>query len=177
MLVSMSPAAYAVDENTSEDVSSEVTAEQELFVPVQDPEEELAEEAEETDGSAEETADLAEEVGDPAEEAGASDGENTDPTEEVDDEVSGNDLPEDGEPVEETDGFLPEIPTGEATFLATGDTELGSGTCGTSASWSLSSDYVLTISGSGAMKDYLYISSAPWYSKRSDIKPSWCGAA
>ena len=44
-----------------------------------------------------------------------------------------------------------------------------SGTCGENLTWTLSDDGVLTISGTGAMTDYSYSSSAPWYSSRSSI--------
>ena len=45
-----------------------------------------------------------------------------------------------------------------------------SGTCGTNVTWKLSSDGTLTISGSGAMKDYSDSSSAPWYSYQTEVK-------
>ena len=45
-----------------------------------------------------------------------------------------------------------------------------SGTCGANLTWNFdSSTGTLTISGTGAMRDYSY-SSAPWYSQRSNIK-------
>jgi hypothetical protein len=50
---------------------------------------------------------------------------------------------------------------------------LDSGTCGSNLTWTLSGDYVLTISGSGSMKDYdvSYTSKrVPWYTYRYDIK-------
>lgn len=43
-----------------------------------------------------------------------------------------------------------------------------SGTCGDNLTWDLT-DGVLTISGTGDMKNYLSSSPAPWYSKRSSI--------
>ena len=48
--------------------------------------------------------------------------------------------------------------------------EAASGTCGTSVNWSLDKAGVLTISGSGAMKDYGSYASTPWYSNRTAIK-------
>ena len=44
-----------------------------------------------------------------------------------------------------------------------------SGSCGTGVTWTLTSDGVLTISGSGAMADYSSLSSIPWSSYISDI--------
>ena len=43
-----------------------------------------------------------------------------------------------------------------------------SGTCGTSLSWTLKSDGVLTISGSGAMADYTY--DSPWFDYNESVK-------
>lgn len=43
-----------------------------------------------------------------------------------------------------------------------------SGTCGPNLTWDLT-DGVLTISGTGEMKDYSFYSNAPWYSSRSSI--------
>ena len=46
-----------------------------------------------------------------------------------------------------------------------------SGSCGTNVTWSLDTDTgVLNITGSGAMKNYSYSSSAPWSSYKSSIK-------
>ena len=49
---------------------------------------------------------------------------------------------------------------------------VASGKCGTNAKWSLDSDGVLTISGSGNMNDYEYYYGeyAPWYDYRSQIQ-------
>ncbi len=45
------------------------------------------------------------------------------------------------------------------------------GTCGDSLTWVLDTNtYTLTISGEGAMKDYVAFDSIPWYSYRKDIK-------
>lgn len=44
-----------------------------------------------------------------------------------------------------------------------------SGTCGSDLTWTLSDEGVLTISGTGAMKNYSASSYAPWYSRCSDI--------
>ena len=49
-------------------------------------------------------------------------------------------------------------------------TEIASGTCGENLTWTLGSDGVLVISGTGEMKGYYgYGETAPWYSKRSEI--------
>ena len=54
-----------------------------------------------------------------------------------------------------------------ATALAAD--RVASGTCGAEVTWTLDSEGVLTISGSGDMYDYgLY--SAPWYGSRSRVK-------
>ena len=46
-----------------------------------------------------------------------------------------------------------------------------SGTCGENLTWELDSEGTLTISGTGAMRDYGgNIPNAPWYSKRDSIK-------
>ena len=45
-----------------------------------------------------------------------------------------------------------------------------SGTCGDNVRWNLSDDGVLTISDTGAMKNYYDLSSVPWYSSLSSIK-------
>ena len=45
-----------------------------------------------------------------------------------------------------------------------------SGTCGENLTWVLDDDGTLTISGTGAMTDYSYFSSAPWHSNRDSIK-------
>ena len=48
--------------------------------------------------------------------------------------------------------------------------EVDSGTCGENATWSLDSDGTLTISGSGAMNDFDYSDTAPWYEERQAVK-------
>ena len=53
--------------------------------------------------------------------------------------------------------------------------ETYSGTCGaegdgSNLTWTLDSDGLLKISGSGAMADYSYSGNAPWYNNRSSIK-------
>lgn len=45
--------------------------------------------------------------------------------------------------------------------------DTNSGTCGDNLTWVLGTDGTLTISGTGAMEDYLY--SSPWYSSRSSV--------
>ena len=51
-----------------------------------------------------------------------------------------------------------------------GTTTILSGTCGINTTWTLSSDGVLTIGGSGSMSDYYGGSAAPWAHRRVDIK-------
>ena len=50
-----------------------------------------------------------------------------------------------------------------------GPTVVASGDCGTGVTYSLTSDGVLTISGTGAMADYTAASGQPWYSYVSSI--------
>jgi len=45
-----------------------------------------------------------------------------------------------------------------------------SGTCGENLNWALDNTGTLTISGTGAMEDYVSASSVPWYSQRMSIK-------
>lgn len=45
-----------------------------------------------------------------------------------------------------------------------------SGTCGDNLTWVLDDDGTLTISGTGAMTDWTYSSTAPWYGNSSSIK-------
>ncbi len=45
-----------------------------------------------------------------------------------------------------------------------------SGTCGENLTWTLDSDGLLTISGTGAMTNYSSYSSVPWYSNRTSVK-------
>lgn len=45
-----------------------------------------------------------------------------------------------------------------------------SGSCGDNATWSLDSAGLLTISGTGAMTDWDYYTSVPWYDNKSSIK-------
>ncbi len=44
------------------------------------------------------------------------------------------------------------------------------GASGSNLTWSLDSDGVLTVSGSGAMEDFASVSKVPWYSKSTKIK-------
>ena len=48
-------------------------------------------------------------------------------------------------------------------------TTVDSGTCGTNATWTLDSNGVLTISGSGSMSGYDVANEQPWYSYQSQI--------
>ena len=61
-----------------------------------------------------------------------------------------------------------------ATHSAYAADIVASGTCGaegdgSNLTWTLDSDGVLTISGTGAMKNYTSSSRAPWYSRRDKI--------
>jgi hypothetical protein len=47
---------------------------------------------------------------------------------------------------------------------------VASGTCGDNLTWRLDDAGTLTISGTGAMKEYIDSSSIPWYSQCSNIK-------
>ena len=47
---------------------------------------------------------------------------------------------------------------------------VASGECGSGVEWTLDSEGVLTISGSGAMDDFQYYDYQPWYSVRDNIK-------
>lgn len=55
------------------------------------------------------------------------------------------------------------------TVVFAADT-VASGTCGTNVNWTLDSDGTMTISGEGAMDDYLTASGAPWYAHKDSIK-------
>ena len=75
------------------------------------------------------------------------------------------------EPAQETNSEFgvpelsePEISQNEAMLMAS------SGTCGTNLTWTFDSEGTLTISGSGAMKNWYSYSNAPWYSNRESIK-------
>jgi hypothetical protein len=56
------------------------------------------------------------------------------------------------------------------TCVANVPTVVASGDCGTGVTYSLTSDGVMTISGSGAMANYTASSEAPWYSYRNLIE-------
>ena len=49
-------------------------------------------------------------------------------------------------------------------------TVVDSGTCGDNLTWTIDSDGLLTISGTGAMSDYSYGVTAPWSEQKDDIK-------
>ncbi len=59
--------------------------------------------------------------------------------------------------------FSPCIPTARAA------TSIASGICGENLTWTLDSDGVLTVSGTGAMKDYDFAHASPWYRYRDLI--------
>ncbi len=64
-----------------------------------------------------------------------------------------------------------ELPDFGKLFDFTANAESYSGTCGDNLTWSLDTDTgVLTISGTGAMKNYSSYSSVPWYTYSSYIK-------
>jgi hypothetical protein len=62
-------------------------------------------------------------------------------------------------------GWTPDpVPvTGDTSYVASWSTAIASGTCGAGVSWSLTATGVLTISGTGEMKDYDFSSTPPWY--------------
>ncbi len=66
---------------------------------------------------------------------------------------------------------LPEwnLPDIDFNFSADAAEIVKSGSCGENLTWTLDSDGVLTISGTGEMTNYSYY-SVPWYSNRSTIK-------
>ena len=66
--------------------------------------------------------------------------------------------------------MLGRIPASAAAEELGEPVTLRSGSCGTSATWALSEDGTLTISGTGAMADYGAASECPWYSDRESIK-------
>ncbi len=86
-------------------------------------------------------------------------------------------VPEDGVIQKETDAAdTPQIelfkePEDKGILLKTEGTRdiTASGTCGDNLTWELTDDGTLTISGTGAMKDYIE-SSVPWKSYRETIK-------
>ena len=49
-------------------------------------------------------------------------------------------------------------------------TVVENGSCGTNVKWSLDSDGLLTISGTGSMTNYTGASAVPWYSYRNSVK-------
>lgn len=52
--------------------------------------------------------------------------------------------------------------TGDASYTVVWSSVLASGTCGTSLTWGLTGDGVLTIAGTGSMTDYDVYTKAPW---------------
>lgn len=50
------------------------------------------------------------------------------------------------------------------------DVVFASGTCGSSVSWSLGNNGVLTISGKGNMTDFSFADSVPWYKHRFNVR-------
>ncbi len=69
----------------------------------------------------------------------------------------------------------PTAVTGEASYTAAWSSVLASGKCGSNATWSLSADGVLTISGTGAMYTYTTRDSVPWHDYRNDITSAVIG--
>ncbi len=68
------------------------------------------------------------------------------------------------EPAEEPETDIAPGPALDASSEPT------SGTCGTNVTWTLATDGVLTISGTGAMQIWSYVEAVPWNSKRGQIK-------
>lgn len=64
-------------------------------------------------------------------------------------------------------GFLVFVGLFSSTAFAA--STLQSGKCGDAVTWRLDTDGLLTISGTGAMKDYELYSDVPWYSRRAQI--------
>ena len=58
---------------------------------------------------------------------------------------------------------------GLLTFSAAAESAAASGICGENLTWTLDAAGTLTVSGTGAMKDYNY-RGAPWYQSRDSIK-------
>ena len=58
---------------------------------------------------------------------------------------------------------------GLLTFSAAAESAAASGICGENLTWTLDAAGTLTVSGTGAMKDYNY-KGAPWYQSRDSIK-------
>ena len=44
------------------------------------------------------------------------------------------------------------------------------GTCGAGLNWTLTDTGTLTVSGTGAMTEFIDYNAAPWYSRRDDIR-------
>ena len=55
------------------------------------------------------------------------------------------------------------------TFSAAAESAAASGICGENLTWTLDAAGTLTVSGTGAMKDYNY-EGAPWYQSRDSIQ-------
>ncbi len=58
---------------------------------------------------------------------------------------------------------------GLLTFSAAAESAAASGICGENLTWTQDAAGTLTVSGTGAMKDYNY-RGAPWYQSRDSIK-------
>lgn len=63
-----------------------------------------------------------------------------------------------------------ELPGDDFSFSAKAAEVVASGTCGSNVTYTLDSDGVLTISGTGKMKNYSLSSYAPWYDFRASVK-------
>lgn len=59
---------------------------------------------------------------------------------------------------------------GLLTFSAAAESAAASGICGENLTWTLDAAGTLTVSGTGAMKDYHFYNDAPWYQSRDSIK-------
>ncbi len=99
-------------------------------------------------------------------------GETTEPEQPEENQAAANEdtQEETTAPTEET---VPAESQGDAAGTEPGPVTYGtivaSGTCGENLTWTLDDAGVLTISGSGAMADYPYEASVPWYPERARI--------
>ena len=127
--------------------------------------------------------DTAEEAADAPEEAADAPEEAADAAEEADDAPEeADDAPEEAVDAEVPSEIEEAIVTAEENEAVQAENVIDSGTCGTTALWTLtgtSNNMTLTISGSGAMTKYSaryevdiegYIPNTPWYSKNTKIR-------
>lgn len=67
------------------------------------------------------------------------------------------------------DAFTKAYPMGTEDYIYTEAEIVASGICGDNLTWTLDSDGLLTISGTGKMSDYSSSGETPWYYNRDDI--------